>query len=51
MKKLKDRFEKPVKVAYEKPLNLNVNRKGKSKSLTKEDYPCCISNGATSSRI
>jgi len=39
MKKLKDRFEKPVKAAYEKLLNLNVNRKEKSKSLTKKDYP------------
>ena len=39
MKKLKDSFEKPVKAAYEKLLNLNVNRKEKSKSLTKEDYP------------
>jgi len=39
IRKLRDRFEKPVKVAYKKPLSPKKKGKGKMKPLTEEDFP------------
>jgi len=38
IKKLRDRFEKPARAAYTKPLIPNIKGRGISKPLTEEDY-------------
>jgi len=39
IKKLRDRFEKPARAAYTKPLIPNAKGRGILKPLTEEDYP------------